>query len=1024
MDITGKARSTDELEKQLNIGEPNLLILASAGSGKTFQLANRIIHLVERGEDPSKIVALTFTRKAAGEFSDSVLIKLAKAAKDTEKADELLRAIQQPNADFSKSLERVVRALPNMMLGTMDGFFSKMVRGFQYEFGVTGGKFDLLEGPRAVAATNEILTNILSEEIEDGGADEFLYAFRRASMGKENQGVIEGLRKFVRVWQGIFRNTHQSDWGPAHLAGVDIADWEAKKHGLMASVMRGLDGVTYTEKRQRDAMEEAINTIAQHTIGSGSLGDAKSLLLSILSEANGPIGPLQLKYFKEFVFGGPSGDALREMVLLAARCEMAAALQRTRAVWEIISIYDERCESELRSRGLLGFDDIKHLMGRWRYSEKDRLTREAIDFRLDARYDHWLLDEFQDTSQSDWTGLSPLVDEAFSSDERTVFIVGDRKQAIYGWRGGDVRLFDKIIDQYGDGLAKEEMADSWRSCPEVLKLVNCVCGDPTALGQFFGETDPKWEWQPHTSAKRLAEPDKRGEARVEIVEGKIDERLERLSELLLELGVGEKNHTCGVLLRTNATMRKVADHLRMKGFDVIEEGARQPSKDNPVGVALSHLLKWLADPSDAFAKKVIEMSPIGPVLTAKFGETWQQSWERLLETAATIGFAGMVDEVIREVWSEWSEFGRRRAGDIVAALAKLDAQGGATSQKAADWIANLEVSQSPGRAAVQVMTIHKSKGLGFDIVVLPDVPDETIPQTQKFEVAEHSDWISQTPPKWARDLIPEMVEAESRWAMTQRYEAICMLYVAITRAKRGLYILLEAPGKSKDTNKPTLSNWLLASVANNSPTDYFYQTGRPDWVDLVVQANPSSSASSHKALAPGITRRGRTTPSGLKKSADKAVTHSGSGMKFGSEVHAAFEQVGWVDEVTPTLPRNDAGRLVAELLDKPCLRELFKRNGKAIDLFCEQPIDAIVDNAWLSGVIDRLHLHRDVAGLVNRVEVIDYKTDGVERIEELVERYSQQMLAYQQVMQIAYPDAEVVCLLVSTRFRESILVNG
>ncbi|MCX8495703.1 MAG: UvrD-helicase domain-containing protein [Akkermansiaceae bacterium] len=1023
MDTTEKASSTAEPEKQLNIGEPNLLILASAGSGKTFQLANRIIHLVVRGEEPAKIVALTFTRKAAGEFSDSVLIKLAKAAKDAGKADELRMAIQQPNADFRVALERVVQALPNMMLGTMDGFFSKMVRGFQYEFGVTGGKFDLLEGPRAVAATNEILTNILSEEIDDGGADEFLYAFRRASMGKEHQGVIESLRKFVRVWQGIFRNTRQSNWGPAHLAGVDIADWEASKIRLMAQVMRGLDGITYTDKRQRNALAEAIDSIAQHTIGSGSLGDAKGLLLSILSEVNGPIGPLQLKYHKEFVFGGLSGDALREMILLAARCEMAAALQRTRAVWEIISIYDERCESELRSRGLLGFDDIKHLMGRWRDNEKDRLTREAIDFRLDARYDHWLLDEFQDTSRSDWTGLSPLVDEAFSSDDRTVFIVGDRKQAIYGWRGGDVRLFDEIIENYGDGLAREEMADSWRSCPEVLELVNAVCGDPAAVGQFFGETNPKWEWQQHTSAKRLAEPDKRGEARVEIVEGKLEERLERLSELLDELGVGEKNHTCGVLLRTNATMRKVADHLREKGFDVIEEGARQPSKDNPVGVALAHLLKWLADPSDAFAKKVIEMSPIGQVLTAKFGEAWQQTWERLLEIVATIGFAGMVEVVIREVWMDWSDFGRRRAGDIMAALAKLDAQGGATAQQAADWIANLEVSQSPGRAAVQVMTIHKSKGLGFDIVVLPDVPDEEIPQAQKFEVAEHPEWISQTPPKWARELIPEMVQAESRWAMTQRYEAVCMLYVAITRAKRGLYILLEAPGKSKNIEKPTLSNWLLASVGSKTQTDYFYQVGRLDWVDLVEQAKGIDSASSDLALTKGITRRERTTPSGLKKSGGKAVTHSGSGMKFGSEVHAAFEQVGWVDEVAPMLPRNDAGRLVAELLEAPSLRELFLRNGKAVELFCEQPIDAIVDNTWLSGVIDRLHLHRDGAGLVRRVEVIDYKTDGVEQIEELVERYSQQMLAYQQVMQIAYPDAEVACILVSTRFKQSILVN-
>jgi len=1023
MDITENASPTAVLEKQLNIGEPNLLILASAGSGKTFQLANRIIHLVVRGEDPARIVALTFTRKAAGEFSDSVLIKLAKAAKDAGKADELRRAIQQPNADFSESLERVVQALPNMMLGTMDGFFSKMVRGFQYEFGVTGGKFDLLEGPRAAAATNEILTNILSEAIDDGGADEFLYAFRRASMGKEHQGVIESLRKFVRIWQGIFRNTRQSNWGPAYLAGVDIADWEARKFGLMAQVMLGLDGITYTEKRQRDALEEAINTIAQHTIGSGSLGEAKSLLQTILSEVDGPIGPLELKYYREFVFGGPSGDALREMILLAARCEMAAALQRTRAVWEIISIYDERCESELRSRGLLGFDDIKHLMGRWRDNEEDRLTREAIDFRLDARYDHWLLDEFQDTSRSDWTGLSPLVDEAFSSDERTVFIVGDRKQAIYGWRGGDVRLFDEVIENYGDGLAREEMADSWRSCPEVLELVNSVCGDPVAVGQFFGETAPKWEWKQHTSAKRLAEPDRRGEARVEIIEGKIDERLERLGELLNELGVGEKNHTCGVLLRTNATMRKVADHLREKGFDVIEEGARQPSRDNPVGVALAHLLKWLADPSDAFAKKVIEMSPIGQVLTAKFGEAWQQTWELLLETAATIGFAGMVEVVIREVWMDWSDFGRRRAGDIMAALAKLDTQGGATAQQAADWIANLEVSQSPGRAAVQVMTIHKSKGLGFDIVVLPDVPDEEIPQAQKFEVAEHAEWISQTPPKWARELIPEMVQAESRWAMTQRYEAICMLYVAITRAKRGLYVLLEAPSKTKNTDKPTLSNWLLASIGSKSQTDYFYQMGRPDWVDLVEQAKSPDFASSDLGLTKGMCRRERTTPSGLKKSAATAVIHSGSGMKFGSEVHAAFEQVGWVDEVTPTLPRNDAGRLVGELLETPSLRELFLRNGKAVELFCEQPIDAIVDNAWLSGVIDRLHLHRDGAGLVRRVEVIDYKTDGVERIEALVERYSQQMLAYQQVMQIAYPDAEVACILLSTRFRQCILVN-
>jgi len=1001
----------------------NLFILASAGSGKTFQLANRIIQLVERGANPKTIVALTFTRKAAGEFTDSVLVKLAEAATDPAFAKELEKAIQSSGANFSHSLESVVRALPAMMLGTMDGFFSKVVRGFQYEFGVTGGKFDLLEGPRAFAAANEILIDILSEESEDETADEFLRAFRRASTGKEQQGVIESLRKFIKVWQGFYRNTKNLTWGPLGLAGVNIADWEAEKIGLAAEFIAGVADIQFTEKRQSDALVKAVNALAQHTIGSGSLGSASGLLGSILAAAQQPPGPLTLQFYKEFVVGGPSGAALRKMVCLAAHCEMAAALLRTRAVYEIIATYDNRCESELRRKGLLGFDDIKHLMGKWSHNEKDRLTREAIDFRLDASYQHWLLDEFQDTSRSDWMGLSPLVDEAFSNDDGSVFIVGDRKQAIYGWRGGDVRLFDEILKRYDGGVQKLEMADSWRSCPEVLELVNRVCGDARAIHNFFGELHPEWEWQDHHSAKPLASPEKRGEARVEVVEGKFDERLDRLSQLLDELGVGKKNHTCGVLLRTNAIMRKVADHLRAKGFDVIEEGARQPSKDNPVGIALAHLLKWLADPSDEFARKVIEMSPLGAVLKSKFGEQWYQTWESLLEITTTSGFAGMVEEVIREVGSDWSDFGQRRAGDIMAALVKLDSQGGATPQQAAEWIANLEVSQSPGRAAVQVMTIHKSKGLGFDIVVLPDVPDEGVPLTQNFDVAEHSEWISQTPPKWARDLIPEMVEAETDWGKTQRYEAICMLYVAITRAKRGLYILLEAPGKSKDTEKPTLSNWLLASTTWDGEAGVVYQTGRPDWVDLVKPLEQSGLVASHMPLTHGISRRERTTPSGLKKTGGSSVTHSGSGMRFGSEVHAVFERVGWVDEVAPVLPKCDAGRLVAELLEAPKLRSLFERHGQDVELFCEQPIDAILDNAWLSGVIDRLHLHRDASGHVTRVEVIDFKTDGVDCIEELVHRYSPQMAAYQQVMQMAYPSAEVACLLVSTRFKQWILIG-
>jgi ATP-dependent exoDNAse (exonuclease V) beta subunit len=84
-------------------------------------------------------------------------------------------------------------------------------------------------------------------------------------------------------------------------------------------------------------------------------------------------------------------------------------------------------------------------------------------------------------------------------------------------------------------------------------------------------------------------------------------------------------------------------------------------------------------------------------------------------------------------------------------------------------------------------------------------------------------------------------------------------------------------------------------------------------------------------------------------------------------------------------------------------------------LFREQPVDALIDGSLLSGVIDRLHLHRNDAGAVERVEIIDFKTDAVEKPEELAERHAGQMKAYREALGKIHPGAEIECLLVSVR---------
>ena len=174
-------------------------------------------------------------------------------------------------------------------------------------------------------------------------------------------------------------------------------------------------------------------------------------------------------------------------------------------------------------------------------------------------------------------------------------------------------------------------------------------------------------------------------------------------------------------------------------------------------------------------------------------------------------------------------------------------------------------------------------------------------------------------------------------------------------------------------------------------------------------------------LGPAVPRRERLSPSrqeGLKSRAPA----SQAGAAFGMKVHRAFEAVGWLDENPPALPNDDAGRLVGKLLVDPGIRPLFERRGREIRLLREQPLDAVVEGKWLSGVLDRLHLHLDPSGVVRQLEVIDFKTDAVANMCELIERHGPQMEAYRMALALAYPAAEIQCRLLSTALADSAVV--
>ena len=104
------------------------------------------------------------------------------------------------------------------------------------------------------------------------------------------------------------------------------------------------------------------------------------------------------------------------------------------------------------------------------------------------------------------------------------------------------------------------------------------------------------------------------------------------------------------------------------------------------------------------------------------------------------------------------------------------------------------------------------------------------------------------------------------------------------------------------------------------------------------------------------------------------------------------------------------------------VRGLFERRGRSVDLLREQPVEALIDGRWLSGIIDRLHLERDDAGAVVAVEIIDFKTDAVNDAAELAARHAGQMAAYRRVLGMIYPAAQIRCVLVSTKLAELVPV--
>lgn len=1021
----------------------HLRIIANAGSGKTTRLTTRFLELLGRGVPVERIIALTFTRKAAGEFLDKIFHRLLEGSDSETAARELAR--QTGVAEFSQAtcrlfLRQLVEKLPRVSLGTLDSFFGRIVRSFPFECGLAGD-FVVLDEHLQTRTRREVFGEIFRRYASsEKDFAEFLDLLRRQSRNRQQRSVSAILDHIVEDLHERFLQTPSDrPWGEARTIWPDgspllaPADLPALATELQAAIFaRHVD----MEEKYRDIWEERFTEIR-------SLRPGHPLPERVVKFALKALDPTEAKEAGVFIlklgnkqFKLP--DTLRDLTARLGyailRGEILGRLERSRALFDLLAQFEAAYHQTVRDAGRLTFLDITGLLAAaggagWGGKSVTRIDRREIDFRLDSTYDHWLLDEFQDTSRLQWQALRDLVDEVIQSEsgQRSFFYVGDAKQAIYGWRGGDPRLFDEVADFYNaSGTERidtsEQLATSYRSVPEIITAVNMLFAPDNLQKsshdmELPAQTLVRWAsaWRDHSSYSETPDRGCVFWKTFEPEEKAKDFLDQQTASLLQEIQPTAKGWTCAVLVSTNARIASVINALRDAGLTARSEGRFQPCVDNDLGVTILALFRVLAHPADTFSLRHVQMTPFSVLLGEKV-HAFRESAFRLL---GATGFAATVQQWMREADVQLGPFSLSRAQDFLEMAAEFDqAFGGkAGVDDFIQYAENFSARENPDAGAIRVMTIHAAKGLDFDMVVLPDLEGTPLATRRDKSVCLHAGDDSEI--EWGLELPSRPIceaDATLRGAYEDDlaedcYENLCRYYVATTRARRGLYLLSTRQG---ETTKRKDFNRLLHDTLRRHEGEFVL--GNPHWhEEKPVLAVPAvMEISGEFALAKKAALLVPDAPSregGFLR--DASFIFSGDTSKeLGSEVHEILACISWIEEGKPSFEKFSpaAGKVVSSFLSTQEAHEIFARPAGEFALWREKAFEVLFEDKWISGVFDRVVIFPDASGTPQSAQIIDFKTDR----EALGTRHDTQMARYRRSLSIltGLPEESITVRLV------------
>ncbi|MGN0833342.1 MAG: UvrD-helicase domain-containing protein [Kiritimatiellia bacterium] len=956
---------------------PNELIEASAGTGKTQALAERLIALVAAGVEPQEIVALTFSRAAAGEIFERFVTLLAQRVEEGKVGGELLR--------------KVIETQHLSLIGTLDSFLMRIVRSFPLELGI-GGALEMMDDYEAAVERARVSSGILRRTdaaIKRAFDEAFALAMNRESV----RSFTETYRAFVAAWhERLLAQPDPRAWGDAAQVGLaasvgcPVADARA-----LAACADALEGMV-----DAPAWAEFVAWVRDFR---GSFAGVRGFAKKLLDLGEGLFAGATVEFSfsrRAYAFGGEQARAIRAAIAAVAGFVLRMKLETARGIYTLVSSFEAEYAKRVRSAGRLVFADVPRLI-----SGLGDDARLALEYRMDARLRAWALDEFQDTSREQWKALAELLDAAKqSAGEKSVFVVGDRKQAIYGWRNGDVGIF--TAERESGAYALRELRKSWRYGPPIVEAVNAVFVHGRLKDEF-----PDWTSPEHQTAR--PELDGFVQAVESAGPGKED-FVEPVFNALKAVDPVARGLSAAVLVRTNAIGELLATGLKQRGLAGVVWEGESAVLDTPALLAFLDTLMLADHPGDRQAYEHFRRSPLA---RARYGEQVPTAAELSGEFALSFATKGVVRTFrdLRAALPEepsvaWSAFTEDRFTDMLRAAAEFERTMGA-GVRLGDFVAFLASRRKrnvaePGQ--IRIMTIHRSKGLGFDYVVLPLYEHDALDAAADGPLVG-PDWILPDPGARVAQLVPALREASRARQNRVEQEALCTYYVAMTRAKRAMTIVLHPAAKT--TRSLRFSEFVREAIP--API------GNPAWYEGMA-AHPAARADDAPHSPPPhslpsrpprrrLVRRLPSLPFGSGESAGNLFAAAGArqaALARGTAAHAAYERIAWIAAA-------DA---------KTDLERALVRPEGPVTLWREQPFEVRSDGTWTSGRFDRVVITG--TGALRRAVVYDFKTNAksvreseAEFAARMVEAYRGQMAAYRRalVALTGIPAANVTAVL-------------